>query len=237
MDKHILKVPANTVGRDFTVGDIHGCYYLLDKALREVNFNKDVDRLFCLGDLVDRGPYSEAVASLLTEPWFYSVLGNHEQYCIEAYSTLIDDETKLDIRNSHISWGGEWFYMLDEDRQKELAKMFDDLPILITLEVNGKQIGLAHGNINDWDTTHRMVETAGDAIESTAINGVIWGRTRIRQQNRMNAKGIDYVFLGHTVVEQIAVLGNVHYIDTGAVFGGKLSLINLQEYIATQERI
>ena len=53
----------------------------------------------------------------------------------------------------------------------------------------------------------------------------------------MNAKGIDYVFLGHTVVEQIAVLGNVHYIDTGAVFGGKLSLINLQEYIATQERI
>lgn len=231
MEKHLLKVPTNTVGRDFTVGDIHGCYYLLDKALREVHFNKDVDRLFCLGDLVDRGPYSEAVASLLTEPWFYSVLGNHEQYCIEAHSPLIDEETKKDIRNSHTSYGGDWFYFLSDTRQKELAAMFDELPVLIELEVNGKRIGLAHGNINDWDTTSHLVVTAPDAIESNAINGVIWGRTRIRQRNGMVAKGIDHIFLGHTPVNNVTTLGNVHYIDTGAVFGGKLSLINIKEYL------
>lgn len=231
MEKHLLKIPANTVGRDFTVGDIHGCYYLLDKALREANFNKDVDRLFCLGDLVDRGPYSEAVADLLKEPWFYSVLGNHEQYCIEAHSPLIDEDTKAHIRNSHTSYGGDWFYLLDEERQKELALMFDALPVLIELEVDGKRIGLAHGNIKDWDTTAYMVETAGDAIESNYINGVIWGRTRIRQRDGMISKGIDHVFLGHTPVNDITTLGNVHYIDTGAVFGGKLSLICLNEYV------
>ena len=231
MDKHILNVPANTVGRDFVVGDIHGCYYSLDKAMREVSFNKDIDRLFCLGDLVDRGPYSEAVADLLNEPWCYSVLGNHEQYCIEVHSQLVDDDIKKDIRNNHITYGGEWFYCLSDERQKELAKRFDELPIMINLEVNGKHIGLAHGDIKDWDVTSQLVKEAGDAIESSVINGVIWGRTRIRQKNGIHAKGVNHIFLGHTVVRDIVSLGNVHYIDTGAVFGGKLSLINIKEYL------
>lgn len=231
MTNFVQKIEPNLHGRDFTVGDIHGCYYLLDKALREVNFNKDVDRLFCLGDLVDRGPYSEAVADLLKEPWFYSVLGNHEQYCVEAFSPLIDEETKLHIKNSHTTYGGDWFYLLSEERQKELAMMFNELPIMIELEVNGKRIGLAHGDVKDWDTTVYLVESSKNAIESTAINGVIWGRTRIRQRNCMLSKGIDHIFLGHTPVDNITTLGNVHYIDTGAVFGGKLSLICLNDYV------
>jgi serine/threonine protein phosphatase 1 len=230
MKTHILKLDENLNGRDFVVGDIHGCYYLLDKALREVNFNKDVDRLICAGDLVDRGPYSEAVALLLEEEWVYSVLGNHEQFCIDAHLESLDEDSRKHLILTHQANGGDWFYFLSEERQKHLVSLFEQLPIMIEVPVNGKLVGVAHGNIKDWDTTKFLVESS-QSPHSEAIMGVIWGRTRIRQNNAMISKGADYVFLGHTPVEGIRVLGNVHYIDTGAVFGGKLSLICLNDYV------
>lgn len=227
----VFQAPQNLLGRDFVVGDIHGCYYLLDKALRDISFNPETDRLFCLGDLVDRGPYSEAVADMLKEPWFYSVLGNHEQFCIDALNDIVDEDILNNLILTHQANGGEWFYFLTEERKKELVDMFLQLPIMIELEINGKKIGLAHGNINDWDTTSYLVKCAEDRHDNSVM-GVIWGRTRIRQKNAMPAKGADYVFLGHTPTQQITVLGNVHYIDTGAVFGGKLSLICLNDYVS-----
>lgn len=45
----------NLDGKDYIIGDIHGCYDELIIALRYINFNFDHDRLFCVGDVVDRG--------------------------------------------------------------------------------------------------------------------------------------------------------------------------------------
>lgn len=55
--------PLNTLGRDFAVGDIHGMYSLLEQKLAAVNFNPQKDRLFSVGDLVNRGPESSRVMS------------------------------------------------------------------------------------------------------------------------------------------------------------------------------
>ena len=46
---------ANLEGRDFVVGDIHGEYDQFMKELEKVNFDKNIDRVFSVGDLVDRG--------------------------------------------------------------------------------------------------------------------------------------------------------------------------------------
>jgi serine/threonine protein phosphatase 1 len=80
----IKKFEANTVGRDFVVGDIHGCYDLLMNELQYVVFNRAVDRLFSVGDLVDRGPDSFKCLSLPFEHWFHAVRGNHEIMMLEA---------------------------------------------------------------------------------------------------------------------------------------------------------
>ena len=48
----------NTVGRDFAVGDIHGCFTELQRGLEAIGFDPSTDRLFSVGDLVDRGPES-----------------------------------------------------------------------------------------------------------------------------------------------------------------------------------
>jgi hypothetical protein len=54
MTKPVLRLPANTRGRDFVVGDIHGTFYVLEQALAAVGFDPARDRVICVGDLIDR---------------------------------------------------------------------------------------------------------------------------------------------------------------------------------------
>jgi serine/threonine protein phosphatase 1 len=57
----VQRFVLNATGRDFAVGDIHGCFSALEAALRHVGFSPDSDRLFSVGDLVDRGSESDQV--------------------------------------------------------------------------------------------------------------------------------------------------------------------------------
>ena len=65
---------------DYIIGDVQGCYDTLQKLLKKINFNEERDRLFFLGDLVNRGK-----KSLETLRFIYAirenanmVLGNHD---------------------------------------------------------------------------------------------------------------------------------------------------------------
>ena len=74
----IARHEANTHGRDFIVGDLHGCVGYLDTLMRHVGFDTSTDRLFSVGDLADRGPDSPAALELLKQSWFHPVMGNHD---------------------------------------------------------------------------------------------------------------------------------------------------------------
>lgn len=84
MQKFILKkqLPPNVDGRDFIIGDLHGCYDELKNLLAHVDFNPNIDRIISTGDLIDRGPRQEECLSLLGKKWFYPILGNHEDMLI-----------------------------------------------------------------------------------------------------------------------------------------------------------
>ena len=56
----------NERGRDFVVGDIHGMFSALENFLEELSFDPGRDRLFSVGDLIDRGPESDPVLQWLT---------------------------------------------------------------------------------------------------------------------------------------------------------------------------
>ena len=60
-------VKRNHRGRDLVVGDIRGHFGTLRHALAELEVGKD-DRLFSLGDLVDRGPDSWSAKSWIAGP-------------------------------------------------------------------------------------------------------------------------------------------------------------------------
>lgn len=76
---------CNSRGRDFVVGDLHGCMEEFSDLLRRIEFDGRNDRMFSVGDLVDRGPQSLEFLRLLNEPRFFCVLGNHEDMMVEYF--------------------------------------------------------------------------------------------------------------------------------------------------------
>lgn len=125
------RLPTNTKGRDFIVGDLHGCLDLLQTELTRIGFDPAADRLFSVGDLIDRGPDSMGCLRLLREPWFFAVRGNHEDMLIDyAYEVVMPYGTNVSgplfFRN-----GGGWVHTLDADAQLELRQ--DLLPRVLSL--------------------------------------------------------------------------------------------------------
>jgi bis(5'-nucleosyl)-tetraphosphatase (symmetrical) len=64
--------------RRIFVGDIQGCHEPLERLLAEVAFVPGKDRLLPVGDLVNKGPDSEGVLTLLMQLRAEPVLGNHD---------------------------------------------------------------------------------------------------------------------------------------------------------------
>lgn len=210
--KHFCK---NEDGRDFVVGDLHGCIKLLDEALAELEFDKEIDRMFSVGDLIDRGPESMACLRLLKEPWFFPVIGNHEEFLIRS---IIDGEDpKLWFQN-----GGSWVLEEGHDEVAELANFIKgNIPYAMTIETAHGKIGICHAQspTNDWK----------DAIGGgeRAIECMLWARTKIQHKDHSAIEGVFKTIHGHTIIAKPCQLGNSIFIDTGAFHTGDLTTISI----------
>lgn len=211
----LRKLPSNTQGRDFTCGDIHGCYDLLMETLKTVQFDFDRDRLIAVGDLVDRGSQNIECLNLLYEPWFYSVLGNHEEMMFEGYLGK--------SRGDYLCWiqnGGLWHLSCnsttteEEDFQLLLDDCRDRLPLAYEVETSRGLIGIVHAEPPSlWDKT----------ILRDTKQGVIWGRSKFEKE--FYVKGVDHVYVGHTPTEEAPVTyGNITYMDSGSVWTNRLAI-------------
>jgi len=68
------------------VGDLQGCAREFDDLLANVRFDPSRDELWCLGDLVNRGPDSLATLGLWRDVGGRALLGNHEVYALRAHA-------------------------------------------------------------------------------------------------------------------------------------------------------
>ncbi|MDX1492365.1 MAG: symmetrical bis(5'-nucleosyl)-tetraphosphatase [Pseudohongiellaceae bacterium] len=71
----------------YVVGDIQGCYKPLRRLLKKIEFNADKDELWCVGDLINRGPKSLDTLRYLKDlgPSATVVLGNHDLHFLAIY--------------------------------------------------------------------------------------------------------------------------------------------------------
>lgn len=213
----VLHLQANPAGSDWVCGDLHGEYTLLEKALGEAGFDPGRDRLFCTGDLIDRGPESERAADFLAQSWFYSVRGNHDDFLLHHD----DPQTRL-------LWyvnGGRWWERTAPALRDRMISAFRQLPLAITIETRPGPTGILHADVPAGESWGSFVAKVA-VEEQAAVEYALWGRSRWERRDRSGVPGLDRLFCGHTVVgPEIVTLGNVTFMDTGAAFFGTLALL------------
>ena len=206
---------SNTAGTDYIVGDLHGCHDMLMKALSALSFDPAYDRLFSVGDLVDRGPDSLSCLRLIREPWFFPVLGNHEQMMLE---TLDGGDATMWVMN-----GGRWYDGLTTAERHEADALTADiaaLPRRITLtDSAGNRIGLSHAQ------PHGPLFCA--PLDDRSAHELVWGRSVIQRHRPYDMRDVHLTVHGHTPVDRVTPVGRHLFIDTGAVYGGELSVLTI----------
>ncbi|PWB35065.1 serine/threonine protein phosphatase [Pseudomonas sp. SDI] len=217
----MLQVAANTRGRDLAVGDVHGHFSRLQQALDAVGFDPAVDRLFSVGDLVDRGPECAQVLEWLAQPWLYAVQGNHEGLAV----ALVRGQW-LDL-GQYRAAGGGWFIDMPRAQQLPFAERFERLPLAIELETAQGPVGLLHADcpFADWNRLRDLLQAP---LEKQVQDVCQWSRLRLQQGNSEVVNGLRALVVGHTPLRRVKVLGNVWHIDTGGWASGQFSLLDLK---------
>jgi len=201
----------NTDGRDFVVGDIHGCFDMFNEMLEKIEFDKSIDRMFSVGDLIDRGPDSLACLQLIEEDWFYPVRGNHEDMMFDAVRGAHGfDELRLWLMN-----GGQWSEASVAKEIHSLCSLVAGLPYFITAETSQGDVGICHAEppTDNWED---VKNTSDDRL----IQKAVWGRRIVSGKLQPKTENVFMTVHGHTPLDEVTRFGNAMFIDTGACFDG-----------------
>lgn len=206
---------VNVAGHDFVVGDLHGCLDALRALLHDVHFDPAHDRLFSVGDLVDRGPESEAALDLLDRPWCFVVRGNHEDVlCRVARGKLPADAWR--------GIGGDWGADLPPERLRAHAARVDALPLVRVIGEGPTRFNVLHAEFFGSDADL----DAGD-YAPLVRERMIWGRDLVQGlADPAWQLGLSLTCTGHTPVRAPLRIGSQWFIDTGAFApAGRLTLV------------
>ncbi len=232
---NVLTLPQNTKGRDFVVGDIHGAYPLLEKALKQARFDPEKDRLISVGDLVDRGPQSPLCLAFLKQSWFFAVRGNHEDLFLDicrADGSFDAEKAENNRRN-----GMDWIFGETAGTLAAIHAAFSALPLAIEIPTDRGTVGFIHAEVpqgQDWSTFKDNIENN----DRKTVQSALWSRKRIEHDDRSGVEGIDRLFSGHTPQERgPRRLGNCYYIDTGAVFRMLFGDVTAEDFHLTMSDI
>lgn len=212
----VRRVPRNETGRDFVVGDIHGCFDLVLRGMDKVGFDQSCDRIISVGDLIDRGPGSHRAARFLSQPWVHAVRGNHEDTLLEIYAEGEPDEAVLRYMGSRN--GFRWWLGAPDSVRADILEAVARMPLAMEVDTPRGSVGVVHADVPfglSWPAFLARLEAGDEEVAHEAM----WGRDRIYGGDESGVAGIGRVFVGHTPLPRIAKLGNLYAIDTGAVFG------------------
>src|SRR5664279_5080084 len=225
----MLHFSRNAHGRDFAVGDIHGCFSELERGLAAIGFDQRADRLFSVGDLVDRGSESAQVLDWLDRPWFHAICGNHDFMTWRSALGIPYPDA------DHVKQGGAWLAKVTGARRSRLGRQLRALPLALEVETALGLVGLVHADcpFDDW---REMQDVAWTRIDPTSrvAECCMWSTERYTRQYPNPIRNVRAVLHGHATVPYVKVLGNVHFIDTGGWRpGGRFSFIELESLVAT----
>ena len=219
-------------------GDLHGCYDEFTELFGKLGYRMENGRCVhpegrlpaFVGDATDRGPKSVEMLKFLFQlqdagQLIYSP-GNH---CNKLYRYMLGNnvQQKHGLETTVAELGA----LSGKEREhirKRYIRFYESLPLYQMLD-DGKLI-IAHAGIRE-DLIGRK---EGSRLRTFVLYGDITGETLpdgrpVRRDWAKQYKGKPFIVYGHTPVSECRFINSTVNIDTGCVFGGKLSVLRYPE--------
>lgn len=227
------------IGPFDVIGDVHGCREELEALLGQLGYevrrderDRAVDavpptgrRALLLGDLVDRGPDTPGVLRLVmgmvAAGHALAVAGNHEDKFVRALNGR-------KVRRSHgLEESMSQLSIEDEQFQREVREFCDGLVAHYVLD-EGRLV-VAHAGLPE-----RYQGRASGRVRDFALYGDTTGETDefglpVRYPWAEDYRGSAMVLYGHTPVPEVEWVNRTMCLDTGCVFGGRLTALRYPE--------
>ena len=204
-----------SAGKIFIIGDIHGCLGPLMRMLDRIEWRPETDGLIFLGDYIDRGEDSKGVVDLVMKtaqrfPSVQCLIGNHESIFLDYLNTGNITTFLLN--------GGEATL-----RSYRRGRSFRD-----GIEIPSKHVAflksLKHWiELDDYYVVHAGFRP-GVPLEEQAFEDLVWIRDPFIFSDYDFGKR---VIFGHTPFSEPLLMENKIGLDTGAVYGNKLTCLEL----------
>jgi len=213
-------------------GDIHGCYDSLISLREKINPNQD-DIEVCVGDIITKGENSIKILDYLIEHNIKSVLGNHEDKIIR-YLKHTQSKKKNPI-------------VLDEDEQTivnnlkmQHIKYLQSMPLFLRFN----DITILHGGVlNHFDLENVSKREREQILRLRYIdnngNFVSYGKENeqsIAWSEKYDGK-LGFIIYGHQWRPEIKVDKYAIGIDTGCVYGNRLSAIVFDGFVKDRYKV
>lgn len=215
------------------IGDVHGCFDELITLFDKLGYTIDGDQVtppegrkaVFVGDLVDRGPKIPQVLRLamrmVEQGTAFCVPGNHDMKLMRKLKGR-DVQITHGLAESVAQLAGE-----PPEFTKEVAKFIDDLVSHYVFD-DGKLV-VAHAGMKE-----EMQGRGSGKVREFALFGETTGETDdyglpVRYNWASEYRGKAMVVYGHTPIVEPEWLNRTINIDTGCVFGGKLTAFRYPE--------
>ena len=203
------------MGRTIIVGDLHGCMDELSDLLEEVEFDTARDRLISVGDIVAKGPRGAELVRFMRKRGHLAVRGNHDEKLI-AWRRGSSNKPLAPAHAADAARLGEadWRWL-------------EALPLF--LELNEHDVIVVHAGLvpgvglEDQDP-HVMLNMRSFRPDGTPSKRVDAGQPWAERW-----PGPRTVVFGHDAVRGLQRWPYAIGLDTGCVYGGRLTALVLPE--------
>jgi serine/threonine protein phosphatase 1 len=202
----------------FAIGDIHGCLEKLQALITNIGADPQKDTLIFIGDFIDRGNSSSEVVDYVIRlkrkyKKVVCLLGNHE-YMLIRYLEGVDEDMYLE--NGGIATLHSYGISRSDEPEKRKAK------------IPRKHWQFFEALLPHYETENYMFVHAGlkpgFSLHEQTMHDLLWIRHEFIDAEDDFGK---MVIFGHTPLSYPLIMPNKMGIDTGAVYGGKLTCVEL----------
>ena len=207
----------------YIIGDIHGCFFTLKKLISKIP--KDAKVIF-VGDLCDKGNFTKEVISFIKDKEYLVVKGNHEIF-METF--LLDSliENKKSLWSTSETYGGS--KTIDSYKDVDLSIVNEHLdfikkfPLYLIIDNYFITHGFGLPYFNRRDEAHK-------ALVSNRVERVYSDWEDFSDYKFIN-------IFGHSAFNEVVKHSSFFGIDTGCVYGNKLSAIELGSHNIISEDV